>query len=91
MRKTNIQYKNCFYLQRDYSKFDKDKFIADFSKLSWDNLSCTNLDVNEKCAVFYQNVLACVDRKSLSFRSKPWISNRIKRMIFKRDKYLRKF
>ena len=50
--------------------------------------------------MFYQNVLACVDkhvplkkvdRKSLSFRSKPWISNRIKRMISKRDKYLRKF
>ena len=34
MRKTNVQYKNCSYLQRDYSKFDKDKFIADFSKLS---------------------------------------------------------
>ena len=64
------------------------KFIADFSKLSWENLSCTSLDVNEKFAVFYQNVLACVDkhvplkkvdRKSLSFRSKPWIPNRIKR------------
>ena len=98
MRKTNVQYKNCSYLQRDYSKFDKDKSIADFLKLSRDNLSCTNLDVNEKFAVFYQNVLACVDkhvplkkfdRKSLSFRSKPWISNRIKRMISKRDKYLR--
>ena len=52
MRKTNVQYKNCSCLQRDYSKFDKDKFIADFSKLSLDNLSCTNLDVNENLQCF---------------------------------------
>ena len=42
-RKTNVNYKNCSYLQRDYSKFDKDKFAADFSQLFWDNLSSTNL------------------------------------------------
>ena len=52
MRKTNMQFKNCSYLQRDFSKFDKDKFIADVSQLSWDNLSSTSLDVNEKCAMF---------------------------------------
>ena len=100
MRKTNVQYKNCSYLQSDYSKFGEDKFTADFSQLSWDNLSVTNLDVDEKFALFYQNVSACVDkhvplkrvnRKSLPFRSKPWISNRIKKMISQRDKNLRKF
>ena len=100
MGKTNVQYKNCSYLQRDYSKFDEDTFIADFSQPSCDNLSSTNLGVNKKFAMFYQNVLTCVDkhvplkkvhRKSLSFRSKPWISNRIKKMISQRDKYLRKF
>ena len=94
MRKTNVQYKYCSYLQRDYSKFDKNKFTADFSQLSWDNLSSTNLDVDEKLAMLYQNVSACVDkhvslkkvnRKSLFFRSKPWISNRIKKMISQRN------
>ena len=63
-------------------------------------MSSINLDVNKKFAMFYQNVLTCVDkhvplkkanRKSLSFRSKPWISNRIKKMMSQRDKYLRKF
>ena len=58
------------------------------------------LDVNEKFTMFYQIILACVEkhitlkkvnRKSLSFRSKPWISNRIKKMISQRDKYLRNF
>ena len=100
MKKTNVQYKHFSYLQRDYSTFDKDKFTADFSKLSWDYLSSNNLDVDEKFAMFYQNVSACVDKhvplkkvdyKSFSFRSKPWISNRIKKMISPRDKYLGKF
>ena len=43
MRKTNVYYKTCSYVQRDYSKFGKDKFAADFSQLSWDNMSSTNL------------------------------------------------
>ena len=83
MKKTKVQYKSCSYLERDYSTFDKDKFTADFSKLSWDYLSSTNLDVDEKFAMFYQNVSACVDKdvplkkvdyKSLSLRSEPRIS-----------------
>ena len=60
LRKMNANYKNSAYHQYDYSNFNKDNFLADFSKIDWsdnDNIGVT--DVNKNFSTFktkYLNV-----------------------------------
>ena len=95
-----VVHKDATYCKYDYSKFDKDKFLSDFSKICWDEVKNISTDVNTKFSIFHEKVTDCVkshvpllklSRKQLSLQSKPWISVRIKNMIAKRDKYLRRF
>ena len=46
------------YYSYDYSKFNKDKFCDDFSKLSWRQND--SIDVNSKFADFHEKVSSCV-------------------------------
>ena len=83
MKKISVAQKDATYCKYDYSKFDKYKFISDFSKICWDEDKNISTDVNTKFSMLSQ--------KQLSLQSKPWISVRIKNMVGERDKYLRKF
>ena len=83
-----------------FSKFDKDKFISDFSNICWDEEKNISTDVDTKFSIFHEKVTDCVrshvplrklSRKQLSLQSNPWISARLKNMIAKRDKYFRRF
>ena len=100
MKKISVVHKDATYCKYDYSKFDKDKFLSDFSKICWDEDKNISTDVNTKFSIFHEKVTDCVrshvpliklSRKQLFLQSKPWISVRIKNMIAKRDKYLRRF
>ena len=99
MKKIPVAHKNATYCKYAYSKFGKDKFISDFSKICWDKVK--NISTfNTKFSIFHEKVTDCVrshvplrklNREQLSLQSKPWVSARIKNMIAKRDKYLRRF
>ena len=101
LRKINANYKNSAYHQYDYSNFNKDNFLTDFSKIDWsDSDSIGDTHVNKKFFNFQNKVSKCVrehvppiklSRKKLSLRSKPWITPKIEYMMAKRDKYLRTF
>ena len=86
--------------QYNYWDFKQNKFIQDFSKLNWDKLHDTSVHVDKTFEILYDELLSCVSRhapltkvsfKTLSFKAKPWISMRIQNMMFKRNRYLRRF
>ena len=101
LKKLNIIHKDSAFYTYDYSNFDKDNFVSDFTKVNWnENKNITPGDVNAKFYNFYDKVSICVkkhvpfvklSRKQLSLRAKPWITVRIESMMAKRDRYLRKF
>ena len=101
LKKVPVTHKDSAYYTYDYSNFDKDSLLDDFSKISWnDNDNTRPLDVNEKFRNFHGKVTSCVtshvpvikmSRKKLALKAKPWVSNRIEYMMAKRDGYLRKF
>ena len=49
-------YKILNYYKNDFSKFDEEKFINDFSLLDWANISSDNKDANTKFNIFYDQI-----------------------------------
>ena len=101
IKKLLIPHNDAACYQYDYSNFDKNELLADFSKINWnDTQNIMPDDVNEEFSIFHEKVSKCVrnhvpliklGREKISLHSKHWISVRIEQMIAKRDKYLRKF
>ena len=98
--KIHIEFKNTTFYRHDYSSFQMENFVGDFSDLNWDKLNDPCVDVDAKFTFFHDQLSKCVRRhvpltkvsqKALSFRDKPWITLKIQRMMAKRDKYLNKF
>ena len=99
LNKFDIDYKTFSYAKRDYSKFDEQKFISDFSCNSMVFLDDSSLSLNCKFEKFYQKLSSWVDqhvptkkmtKNDIKFHSKPWINPKIQRLIKYRDKLLRK-
>ena len=51
-----VNYKILNYCKTDYTKFDEDKFINEFTVLNWENTSNTNLEANTKFNSFYDQI-----------------------------------
>ena len=51
-----INYKILNYYKNDFSKFDDEKFVHDFSLLHWTNISSDNVDANTKFDIFYDQI-----------------------------------
>ena len=90
-----VNYKVLNYYKNDFSKFDEEKFINDFSLLDWNNISSDYMDAVTKFDIFYdqisQFINSHVPRRKLSKReiklsTKPWITKPILAKIRYRDK-----
>ena len=89
VRKAVFGNKTQSFYQHDYSKFDQDKFIADFVYPD-DNQS----NASAKFSRFLGNVdeivkkhapLKKLTKNDLKLRNKPWINSRIQKMMHLRD------
>ena len=60
MKKISVVHTDATYCKYDYSKFDKDKFLSDFSKICWDEVKNISTDVNTKFSIFHKKVTDCV-------------------------------
>ena len=74
--------------------------MADFTIQNWSNLENQNIDSCEKFNDFLWRVNSCVDRhapmkrlskKQIKLHLKPWITNRIIKMMSHRDKLFLKW
>ena len=77
-----VNYKVLNYYKNDFSKFDEEKFINDFSLLDWNSFSSDYMGANTKFDILYdqisQFINSHVPRRKLSKReiklsTKPWI------------------
>ena len=63
LKRLPITHKDAAYYQYDYSNFDKDRFIASFSKIRWNENEDISIDTNEKFSKFYDKVSNCVKNR----------------------------
>ena len=93
--KTCPNYKSCSFAKRDFSHFDENKFINDYSALDLRFLNDDNVSVDDKFTSFYEGVSSLVDkhvpskkmtRKEIKLQSKPWINFKITKLIKYRDR-----
>ena len=98
VKKAVLTIKNLSYYQHDYSKFDQERFLADFQSLNFDYLNENHSDVNAKFNRFLANLdelvkkhapLKKLSKKDIKLRNKPWINSRIQKMMRLRDKTLK--
>ena len=81
------------------SKFDQDKFIADFNRLNFAYLDDNQSNASANFSRFLGNVdeivkkhapLKKLTKNDLKLRNKPWINSRIQKMMRLRDKLLKR-
>lgn len=87
--------------QRDWSKFDAEKFKNDFYKIDWDSLlEIERNDPGYSFKAFYDKIEVIVKsnvperkltKKQKRRESKPWITKGIRKSISKRDTLFKKF
>ena len=62
LRKLSVTHNDNAFYKYDYSNFDTDKFIADFSKINWLEESHSS-NVSEKFFNFHNKVSNCVKQQ----------------------------
>ena len=99
VRKAVFANKTQSYYQHDYSKFDPDKFLADFNSLNFAYLDDNQSNASANFSRFLGNVdeivkkhapLKKLTKNDLKLRNKPWINSRIQKMMRLRDKLLKR-
>ena len=100
INKINIDYKRCSYSKKDFSNFNENNLVSNFSKIANIFLNEPNINLNCKSEMFYNNLSSCVnhhvptkkedDKKNLKFHIKPWITYKTKNLMKYRDKLMRK-
>ena len=98
VRKAGIANKTQSYYQHDYSQFDQGKFLTGFNNLNFEYLNDNESNVSAKFSRFLVNVdeivkkhapLKKLTKDDLKLQNKPWIKNRIRKMMRLRDKLLK--
>ena len=97
VKRAGVANKTLLYFKHDYSKFDEERFLADFSNLNFEYLNANPTDVNAKFNRFLANLneivskhapLKKLTKRDLKLRNKPWINSRIQKMMRLRDSLL---
>ena len=100
INRTEDRHKQANFYKHDYQKFDKESFQDDFSLQNWANLEKADLDASQKFDDFLWRVNSCVNRhaplkkvvkKKLKLSLKPWITNKIIKMMHHRDRLFSKW
>ena len=99
IKHAGIKHNKISHYKYDYSNFDEQQLISDFDKLDFSYLNNDQIDVDNKFNKFLDdlNDLTCkhvpfkkLTRKEVNFKHKPWINNRIQKMMHIRDKILKR-
>ena len=99
VKRAGVANKTLSYFKHDYSKFDEERFLADFSNLNFEYLNANPTDANAKFSRFIANLNEIVNKhaplkkltkRDLKLRNKPWINSRIQKMMRLRDSLLKK-
>ena len=98
MENANSSHKNLELFKRDYSSFDERSFLSDFTRLDF-NYLYEDSDIDWTYNRFLEDITTLADKhvpiikypkKEAKLIAKPWITNRIKKMMKVRDRLLKK-
>ena len=90
-----VNYKVLNYYKNDFSKFDEEKFINDFSLLDWNSFSSDYMDANTKFDILYDQISQFINshvprgklsKREIKLSTKPWITKPIFAKIRYRNK-----
>ena len=90
-----VNYKILNYYKNDYTKFDKDKFVYEFTVINWETIANTNLHANTNLIFFFfmikflsSSTLMCQVEsfQSVKLSYPPWITKEILAKMQYRDK-----
>ena len=79
-----------FLFRKDFSNFNENNLVPDFSKIDNSFLNDPNINLNCKFEMFYDNLSSCVNhhvptkkmtKRTSSFTKKPWITSKIKNIM----------
>ena len=93
-------YKSSSHLFYDYSQFDVNKFLMDYSNMDLSFLTDNHNGLNEKFDQFLHNLRSLVNnhcpqkrisKKRMKLRNKPWINSRSLEMMRIRDRLFKQF
>ena len=99
LKNTQVSHNKSESFKHDYSKFKADKFLENFNQIDFTYLENSELDVNNKFDRFLKDLNTLTkqhapikrrSRKEMKLKDKPWINNRIHKMMRIRDKILQK-
>ena len=99
LKNSHVTYSKSELFIYDYSRFNKDAFLEDFNQVDVSYLENSDLDVNNKCSRFLHDLNSFISkhepsrkrsRKEMKLKDKPWINNRILKMMRIRDRILQK-
>ena len=99
LKNTQVSHNKLESFKYDYSRFKEDKFLDDFNQIDFTYLENSDLDVNNKFDRFLKDLNTLTNkhaeikrwsRKEMKLKDKPWISDRIQKMMRIRDKILQK-
>ena len=99
VKHADISYKTASYFQHDFSKLNAGNLLDDFGNLDLDYLRDNLLDVNSKFNKFLSSLdilvknhapLKKLSKRDMKFRNKPWINNKIQKMMRIRDRLFHK-
>ena len=99
VEKAGITNKTISHYKHYHSKFDKERFLADFNNPNFEYLNDGQTDVNAKFNRFLASLdeivrnhapLEKLTKRDLKLRNKPWINSRIQKMMRLRDNILKR-
>ena len=99
LQNTLISHDESGSLKHDYSKFNDEKFLEEFNQLDFTYLEDSDNDINNKFDRFLNDLTSLTkkhapikkrSRKEMKLKDKPWINNRIQKMMRIRDRVLLK-
>ena len=99
LKNTHVRYNNCESFEYENSRFKEDKFLDDFIQIDFTYLENDDLDVSNKFDRFLKDLNTLTNqyapikrrsRKEIKLKDKPWINNRIQKMMRIRVKILQK-
>ena len=99
LKNTQVSHYKYESFRYDYSRFKEDKFLEDFNQIEFTYLESSELDVNikfDRCLKDLNTLIKqhapvrMCSRKEMKLKDKPWINNRIQRLMRIRDTILQK-
>ena len=101
LEKSIVNYNACSFVKRDFSNFNENSFVHDYLSLDQVYTQHNNdTNVDNMFNLFYENLSNTVNkhvptrkmtRKDIKLHIKPWINQKIVKLIKYRDRLKRKF